>query len=409
MRVVIVSTNDINGGAARAAYRLHRSLISAGINSTMLVLFKSSTDPTVIALDKSHRRWVSRLRRFCEKLLSTVTPPYDQAFNSLAWLSNRPAVAAINALSADVVHLHWCNSGFLSASDLPRIKGKVVWTLHDMWAFTSGKHVDPRFDPKCMSKCPVGITLIERIILSRKARIYDRIDSWTIIGISNWMTHAAKKSSLLRNFTHKNLPNPIETDVFRNAGLAESRTDLGIGTSETVILFGAMNADTDTNKGLDFLLQALNLLPPSYRVIFFGTNPNITDFNLRQHLYLFGTVGSDKELIRLYSAADVMVVPSRCENLSNTIMEAQSCSLPVVAFDVGGNSDLVQHHTNGYLASPEDARDLAKGIKWAADPTNNKRARKAARQNVLRNFDANIVAKRYIKLYRSLPDPHCER
>ena len=402
MKVVIVSTNDIKGGAARAAYRLHRSLILAGVQSSMLVQFKESRDPTVIEVDNSWHRWVSRVRRRCEKLLSAALTPNNKAFTSFGWLNNRPVVNAINALEADIVHLHWCNSGLLSTSDLSRIKGRVLWTLHDMWAFTCGMHVDPRFDPRYMSEHPTELTLIEQCTLSRKRKIYEKINRWTIVGVSRWISHAAKTSILLSDFNHINLPNPINTDVFQNSGRYESRSRLGIQESETVILFGAMNAEADANKGLQSLIDALNSLPVEYRVIFFGTTSAVTEFPLRQRLTLIGTVHSDHDLISLYSAADAMVVPSRCENLSNTIMEALSCSLPVVAFDVGGNVDMVQHRVNGYLAAPDDPLDLAQGIAWTVDPANNADARKAARNYVLQNFDASIVAQRYVQLYESL-------
>ena len=402
MKVVIVSTNDIKGGAARAAYRLHCSLISAGVQSSMLVQFKESSDPTVIEVDNSWHHWVSRVRRFCEKALSAALTSNDQAFTSFAWLSNRPVVRAINALEADIVHLHWCNSGLLSTSDFTRIKGRVVWTLHDMWAFTSGMHVDPRFDPRYVAEHPTELTLIERFTLNRKRKIYEKINRWTVVGLSRWISHAAKISILLSDFNHINLPNPINTDVFQSCDRFESRNQLGIEKSDIVILFGAMNAETDANKGLQSLIDALNSLPVDYRVIFFGATSTATVFPLRQRLTLLGTVRSDHDLISLYSAADVMVVPSRCENLSNTVMEALSCSLPVVAFDVGGNEDMLQHQVNGYLAVPDDPRDLARGIRWAVNPDNNANARKAARDLVLQNFDAQVVAKKYIQLYESL-------
>ena len=77
-----------------------------------------------------------------------------------------------------------------------------------------------------------------------------------------------------------------------------------------------------------------------------------------------GHLHDDVSLVTLYSAVDVLVVPSLQENLSNVIMESLSCGTPVVGFDIGGNSDMIDHLENGYLAKPFHSENLAKGIDW---------------------------------------------
>jgi glycosyltransferase involved in cell wall biosynthesis len=403
MRVLIVSTNDVKGGAARAAYRLHRSLISAGLESFMLVQFKWSEDPTVIQLDYSKRKWVSRARRFSEKVLSFVLFNNKKFMFSLSWLNNSNAVETINSFKADIVHLHWFNSGLLSISDLTRINGNIVWTLHDMWAFTSGKHVDSRFDIRFIAdKKWYRFSLVERLVMIHKKFIFNRLKSLTIVGVSRWINDSAERSNLLSNFKHINLPNPIDTNFFKSLDRIQCRSKLGFEESEIVILFGAMNAETDFNKGFDLFVMALNLLPVSYTVVLYGVNKNSIKIPVSQRVKLFDTINNDENLIELYSVADVMVVPSRCENLSNTIMEAMACSTPVVAFDVGGNSDLIIHRLNGYLAAPEDPIDLASGIRWIVDTENGSLVKNAAREFVMQNFSAEVVANKYYDLYRSL-------
>ena len=103
-------------------------------------------------------------------------------------------------------------------------------------------------------------------------------------------------------------------------------------------------------------------------------------------------------LAKLYSAADVMVVPSLQENLSNAIMESLACATPVVGFNIGGNKDMIEHKKNGYLAEPFDVTDLKNGIEW----TLKNDLRKKAREKVLFNFDSKIVVKKYIKLYKNI-------
>jgi glycosyltransferase involved in cell wall biosynthesis len=103
--------------------------------------------------------------------------------------------------------------------------------------------------------------------------------------------------------------------------------------------------------------------------------------------------------VKLYSAADVTIVPSLQENLSNVILESLSCGTPVVGFKIGGNSDMIEHKINGYLAEPYQSDDLAYGIAWILNNENSKEISKMARGKVLENFDSKLVAKKYIELY----------
>jgi glycosyltransferase involved in cell wall biosynthesis len=92
------------------------------------------------------------------------------------------------------------------------------------------------------------------------------------------------------------------------------------------------------------------------------------------------------------------------ENLSNAIMESLACGTPVVGFDIGGNSDMIDHQKDGYLATPFDTTDLKNGIEWILKNENYDELCINARKKVLREFDSDVVAKRYIKLYKEILD-----
>ena len=94
-----------------------------------------------------------------------------------------------------------------------------------------------------------------------------------------------------------------------------------------------------------------------------------------------------------------MVVPSLQENLSNVIMESMACGTPVVGFNVGGNSDMIEHKINGYLATPLDTSDLKDGVEWVLKNNNCKEICQNAREKVVTEFDSSIVVEKYIHLY----------
>ena len=98
-----------------------------------------------------------------------------------------------------------------------------------------------------------------------------------------------------------------------------------------------------------------------------------------------------------------MIVPSIQDNLPNTVMESISCGTPVVAFDVGGIHDMIDHQKNGYLAIPFDTTDLAHGIKWVLE--DNVRWRKLsenARTKAINEFDIIKIAEKYKDLYEDI-------
>ena len=115
-----------------------------------------------------------------------------------------------------------------------------------------------------------------------------------------------------------------------------------------------------------------------------------------------GRLHDDLSLKIVYSACDVMVVPSLQENLANTMMEALACGVPVVGFDIGGNSDMVNHKVNGYLAEPYSSDDLARGIRWVIESESYEALSFDARATVLDRFDSQKVASQYVELYKSV-------
>jgi glycosyltransferase involved in cell wall biosynthesis len=93
-----------------------------------------------------------------------------------------------------------------------------------------------------------------------------------------------------------------------------------------------------------------------------------------------------------------MLLSSLQENLSNAITESLACATPVVGFEIGGNSDMIEHQKTGYLAKPYESKDLANGVGWILNAENYDNLCKNAREKVLREFDSKVVAETYIEL-----------
>ncbi|MCL4441719.1 MAG: glycosyltransferase [Firmicutes bacterium] len=137
MKCLAVNTYDSGGGAARAAYRLHRGLMEIGIESRMLVQDRLGDDPSVIGPETGPGKLFSKLRQQLDSIPLRLLGARPEAVWGLSWLQGR-WVELIKGLDPDVIHLHWIGDGFIPVADLPRLNRPVVWTIHDSWPFTWG-------------------------------------------------------------------------------------------------------------------------------------------------------------------------------------------------------------------------------------------------------------------------------
>ena len=407
MKILIVNTSDIQGGAARAAYRLHTALISSGVDSQMLVQSKSSDDFTVQTMASTNiQKGVSKLRPTLDSIHTKFYKDKTKTLFSPSWLGFSSIVDKINEIDPNIVHLHWICGGMMRVKDIARIKAPIVWSLHDMWAFTGGCHYDEEcggYEKECGNCKVLGSDKqndLSKKIFNRKQKAYEAKKDMTIIGLSRWLNECSKNSTLLKDKNHINLPNPIDTSIFKPFDKEKARELWSLPKDKKLVLFGAMGATSDPRKGFRELSDAMTKMQQTDDVEFvvFGSSrpQHAPDFGFKTH-YL-GSLADDVSLVTLYSAVDVMVVPSLQEAFGQTASEAMACGTPVVAFAHTGLIDFVDHELNGYLASPLDSSDLAKGILWVLGFDDQKALRQSARQKVVDCFDYSVVAPKYIEI-----------
>ncbi len=410
MKILQISTFDTNGGAARAAYRIHKGLQTIGIQSQMLVQSKKSADQSIIGPNNKFNKALSLVRPILDTSLLQWLGKGSETMFSPAWSPYSNILSQIDTLSPDIVHLQWICDGMLRIEKIGKIKQPLVWTLHDMWPFTGGCHYNDTCEHfhQCCGECPQikrrGKNDLSHAIFKRKEKAWDKINL-TIVSISQWLADCARDSSL---FAHKRIeviPNGIDTDRYQVIDKIQARKILHLPQNRKLILFGAIRV-SDPRKGFHSLqsaLQQLSLRGKAELVVFGGAiePENSSDFNLPIH-YL-GHLYDDVSLALLYSAADVMIVPSKQEAFGQMASESMSCGTPVVAFGATGLLDIVEHKQNGYLAQPYDSNDLARGIEWVlADEERYKQLSHAAREKAVTYFDIKKVAKQYADLYQSL-------
>ncbi|MDD2327753.1 MAG: glycosyltransferase family 4 protein [bacterium] len=409
MRILLISTSDIRGGAAIAAYRLMNSLNANGMKSSMMVREKLSDNDNVIQVGGNMtNRWnfvAERARiyahnRFSRKNLFDISIA-DRGLS----VTDHPLFA-----EADVIHLHWINQGMLSLHEIDRIlatRKKVVWTMHDMWPFTGICHHAAgcnRYESGC-GNCPYLIAPTQQDLSRRrflvKHNTYAR-GSITFVACSSWLRKLAEKSPLTRGHRLLSIPNPIDTTCYKPTNKKEARDRLGVPQGKKLLLFAAAKA-SDPRKGTGYLVEASHFLAAQYEdihILIAGSRGE----EMQQHLGLPSTcMGHLKpdDMPTLYNAADLYVIPSLQENLPNTIMEAMACGTPCVGFDTGGIPEMIDHRENGYVARHKDAEDLASGIRWALQDVLHENLSANARAKVEEHYAQERVTTEYMKIYAS--------
>jgi glycosyltransferase involved in cell wall biosynthesis len=314
----------------------------------------------------------------------------------------------LNTSNADIIHLHWIAGEMLSIADIARIHKPMVWTLHDMWAFCGAEHLswDNRWrEGYRKDNRPThesGFDL-NRWVWERKRTHWRQ--PMSIVTPSHWLADCARESVLLQDWPMTVIPNPIDTDNWQPVEPALARSLLGLPQDKPLLLFGAIGGSHDPNKGFNLLLDALGYLRRErndLHLVVFGQHAPCSPLPLGFPVHYTGHLHDDLSLRILYSAADVMVVPSRQEAFGQTASEAHACGTPVVAFDTGGLSDIIEHQRTGYLARAFDTKDLAQGIAWVLTHSENAGLRTHARTRAVERFAQATVAAQYRAVYDSL-------
>ena len=408
MKVLHIVAGELNGGAARGAYWLHKGLRKIGVDSYILSNCNDTLGDSEVFTTIDSKK---------NKVIKIILEQLDAA---PSWLySNRKRIIFSTGLfgknftktkayqRADIIHLHWINAGFVNMHHLKKVKKPIVWTMRDMWPMTGGCHYAldcTAYETGC-GKCPQLNSKfshdLSKIVLSRKKKYIPK--NIKMVGISTWLSECARKSSLFHDLDLRTISNNVDCDEFIPIPKDTARKLLGLPLNKKLILAGANNIN-DFYKGFEKYIQSLNYLEKEQvHLLFFGKLNKSLLKNLGFEYTSLGYLNDTISLRLAYSAADVFVAPSLMDAFGKTLAESMACETPVVCFNATGPKDIVDHKNNGYLAHPFDPQDLARGIKWVLEnETRYFELSYNARRKVEDYFDIKIVAEQYQSLYQEI-------
>lgn len=412
MRVLIVNTSELKGGAAVAAHRLTEALNNYGQKAMMMVMEKQTTALYVAAAGSGA---LGELHFLWERVVIWLCNLFSR--RNLFKVSIANAGTDITKTrefqEADIIHLHWINQGFLSLRSVRKIlaSGKpVVWTMHDMWPLTAICHhayTCTNYRSSC-HHCPFlrlpGSHDLSARLFRKKQRLLAH-SAVHFVAVSHWLADCARQSAVIQGCPVTVIPNAISLSRFTLIDRTDARSMLHL-QERYVLCFGAARIDDDI-KGFSYLVDALRLIvdgkriPASdIRLLLFG---GIRDEQVLRrlpvsHTYL-GYVNDTDRLSQVYSASNVVVSSSLYETFGQTLIEALACGCTPVAFAGSGQADIISHRENGFLADYLSAESLADGICWALEaglpPAQ-------LRKHVCKKYAESVVAQKYVELYHSL-------
>jgi len=413
--VLHLSTSDLGHGAGIAAFRLHQGLRAKGVNSRMLVNEKLSADPFVhLACPKPetpHGLFWRDLKHFVETSLNF------SAFQNIYSVTGQSIRSHPLFRRAKLIHLHNIHAHvrnifsvrlFHALRDQP-----VVWTLHDMWPLSG--HCTFSYDcDRWLSGCgdcphlAVYIRLLldsTALLFNLKKRLY-KLPRLTVVAPSQWLAGIAARSPLFGGRAVRCIPYGVDAAVMKPMDRSMAKQQLGLPLNGCpAILFIAYSLN-DSRKGFHFFAEAVKAMWSQgigCSPVICGSGQYFADLKDDPRTVNLGLVTEPERLALIYSAADLMVIPSLQDNLPNTALESLACGTPVLCYRTGGLPDMVRHLETGYIVERKDGVALTAGLSellGLPDRLGDMRAK--CRETILSRFTLQHQASEYAVLYDEL-------
>ncbi|HEX8547921.1 MAG TPA: glycosyltransferase, partial [Cytophagaceae bacterium] len=377
MKVAIINISDKIGGSAIAAFRLSQALRKYfGTKFLFLVRSKSVEDADIFQTAQGTLK--AKIERFWNigfNLLGLqyVLLPFSPWFILEKLKEEKP----------DVVNINNTVGGFFMTSHIRDISQKfpVVWTLHDMWAFTANgahtfgdeawKNLKPAKNEKRIFPT-IGINT-GRWLINRKKSIYKHCD-FSVVVPSKWLYNMAIQSPVLAGKPIYHIPHGLDLEKFRVLEKELIRMKLGLPQEAKVIIFIAQRIKNNFFKGGEDLFKILSEINaktsfPIHVLLMGGEEiPELLELkNLIIHP--LGYVSEEEKIIECLNAADIFLYPTRADNFPLVLLETIACGTPCVTFDVGGCGEIIQDNSSGYLIKDFDTEKAAiKMLEALANP-----------------------------------------
>ena len=439
LKILQVSTFDIAGGAEKIANDLYHGYQIKGHDSFLAVGEKVSKDPDILIIpNDKYKPW----KKFWFQVADYLTPhietkkPEKIIRKFLKYTLAQPKrfinrrlgyeffdfpgtkdLLRITSKKPDIIHCHNLHRDYFDLRFLPQLSHQIptVLTLHDAWLLSG--HCAHSFDcdrwkTGCGS-CP-DLTIYPEIKRDgtaynweKKQRIYQQSKLY-VTTPSQWLMDKVKESILSPAIMESRvIPNGIDLSIFHPVDKQYARRELRIATEEKVVLFIANGIRKNLWKDYKMMRTAVALVSaklPKERILFIALGEDSPPEQIGNSTIRFIPYIRDPKLVALYyQSADVYIHAARADTFPNTVLEALACGTPVVATDVGGIPEQIEHGKTGFLVSVGDAVTMANFIQILLENQNiNQQMSELAVKTVQHRFSLERMIDNYLEWYQEI-------
>ena len=396
MKIILLGYSKTAGGAGVAAQRIADCLKKNKINIKEIFLEDFIKKNFFFKLIYFFISFLSK----CIKKLQITKNLNSHSLGLFGFFSAN----TINNISGSILNLLWTNNEVISLKEISKVKKpRIIWTIFDTWIFSGMEHYTNKkrylrgYIAENKPNDQKGFD-INRIVWGIKKKLLSK--DIRIIATSNWLYKSISKSVIFKNNKIYKIYCPIDCNIWKPINKNLARKKIGLELDCNVIIYGG--GLSRFRKGFDLLEKSLSLelrLKKKLIVLVLGTE-------MEQHTNSQGVTfkyikykESISEQILYHSAADIVAVPSRFDNMPYFGIESMACKNPLITFDIGGCSEMVDHKKSGWVSKPFDINNFTKGIHWIlSDSKRHKELSENARNFVIRKFNY----KDFINKYRTV-------
>ena len=283
-----------------------------------------------------------------------------------SYFSTKKLVKTLKNYNPDIIYLHNIHGYYLNLKVLfnylkNEYSGRIIWELHDCWAFTGHcsyfTYVNCNKWKKSCSKCPrLNIYPKEYLDTTKreynfKKKLFSNINNLKIVTPSNWVRDLVK-DSFLKQYDIETIYNGIDLSIFKYAIDEKIYNKYNIPKDKKILL-GVANV-WEERKGLNIFFELSKLIKDDEIIVLVGLNDKQI-INLPPKIIGIKRTDNQKELVNIYSIANCFINPSFEETFSLVTVEAMACGLPVVVCGMSAPKELVNEKVGKIVYNYYDA------------------------------------------------------
>jgi glycosyltransferase involved in cell wall biosynthesis len=402
LKVVHINTFD-TGGAAIAMIALHKGLKDLGINSRILTRYKWSDEDDITKFHWEPPPFSTRLIRKlsgwkpCDVKNSMELKNYSFQHDAFTFPETDLDITDQKLINeADLIHLHWVADFIDYPTFFKKVNKPVIWTLHDKGPAMGGFHLLTDYERNLDNP----VMKLENRLRVIKKKSLDSFNQLNIVAPSKQLLNFASSGELLGRFHFDRIYNGIKPDDFRTFNRSFSREILGLPHNKIIFLILGKSFHA-FHKGFDLVEPVFKYFEIKDEIHFLIIGRKNIAADQFRNVTNIASINGIYELNIAYNACNATLIPSREENLPNTMLESMMCGVPVISFPVGGMLDVIDPALNGVISEESSSSSMIRAIELFIDRSNSFNS-ESIRQFAMDHFDLRKQSVKYLELYRKV-------